>query len=797
MPRKRKPGAGDAQLPDSARVVVRFRSGLRIPVDSDDDEIERAGIGPWIELKQKFPSIRLRPVFTDWTDDEIARKVAEAKKLDPTYQPADFNAYWFIDFDVLVKIDLHDLVLELLRWPNVEVAYIDAPGPDPTVNADNNCCAKFQGYLDKQPDGIDARYAWTIPGGDGAPGASGVGVGFIDLERGWTVDHEDLAAQGIAAVLFGTVINNSRPHGTSVLGIVCAVDNDRGCVGIVPNLSPGSIRLVGFPDQASRPDAIRKAINSLTFGDVLLLEAQVFLNGTRLLGPIEANPCDFDVIRLATALGIIVVEAGGNGTDPGQPPPLNMDTYLTLPGKSGPGKAVLFRDAGNTDYQESWAIMVSSATAAACHMRLPEAPFGKRIDCYAWGENIMTLTSDSGGATNRYTHTFSGTSGAAAIIAGAALAVQGAVIAKSQLRLGPKRMREILSDPALGTPPCTSERKAIGVMPDLRAIFTKAIGASPKLLIRDAVGDDGTPHSDLTHASPDIILRSAKVADPQAAFGVGSGTEDSNSLSQSVVPGIDNFIYVRVLNLGGSAATDVDVSVYWAPLATLATPESWTLIGTSRIPSVPVGMQLTVSSPITWPSASIPNSSDFTFVARVECASDPAPAPAEFVTLEKFLRFVRDNRNVAWRSSQVVSGDHEFADETSGAKFKVLDFLAPGAPDHGRLMGLEISTALPTGAKVQLELPRRFYELLKSKHEFGELGAGAAKGTVRIPIQPQGKTRLEKILFPARGRNALRLIVEIPNQFQGGIYEVSARQFCDEEVVGQVSWQIRPPKNSR
>lgn len=43
-----------------------------------------------------------------------------------------------------------------------------------------------QGYLDAAPGGIDARYAWTRPGGGGA------GVKIVDVEGAWRFSHEDL-----------------------------------------------------------------------------------------------------------------------------------------------------------------------------------------------------------------------------------------------------------------------------------------------------------------------------------------------------------------------------------------------------------------------------------------------------------------------------------------------------------------------------------------------------------------------------------------------------------------------------
>lgn len=43
-----------------------------------------------------------------------------------------------------------------------------------------------QGYLDAAPAGIDARYAWGFPGGDG------MGANMVDMEQGWNLNHEDL-----------------------------------------------------------------------------------------------------------------------------------------------------------------------------------------------------------------------------------------------------------------------------------------------------------------------------------------------------------------------------------------------------------------------------------------------------------------------------------------------------------------------------------------------------------------------------------------------------------------------------
>ena len=44
----------------------------------------------------------------------------------------------------------------------------------------------MQRYLELAPGGVDARFAWTIPGGKGN------GVNMIDIEGAWNFSHEDL-----------------------------------------------------------------------------------------------------------------------------------------------------------------------------------------------------------------------------------------------------------------------------------------------------------------------------------------------------------------------------------------------------------------------------------------------------------------------------------------------------------------------------------------------------------------------------------------------------------------------------
>jgi hypothetical protein len=764
---------------DRARVVVRFGEGVSLGDDKTiEEQAEKLGVGPWKRLEQDFPGLRMTPVFARDSRERIGKFVERAVATDPHYRPADFGSFYYVDAPP--DTDFVALAKALNGWDAVQSAYVDRAGPDPLVNAGDDPRAVNQGYLDPAPDGIDAEYAWGYAGGDGA------GQRVIDLERGWTLNHEDIAAHG-ATLLHGTLLDTSRAHGTSVLGEICAVDNALGCVGIVPNVA--AVDVVSF-NGSSRVAAILAAVDTLGFGDVLLLEAQVWLNGGNLLGPIEAYDAEYEVIRLATALGIIVVEAGGNGTNNGQAPALDMDSYTTLG-----GLAILNRDPGNPDFRDSGAIIVTAATSAAPHTRLAYAPHGRRIDCYAWGQNINTLSSTDLGSTTAYTITFGGTSGASPIITGAALAVQGRAEAQLGFRFSPRQMRVILSDPATGTPPDVGETTQISVMPNLRDIFDAVFNTAPDVYLRDFVGDSGEPHDGAISASPDIILRPAPVADPQGAFGAGSGTENDATLGFTAEAGQDNHLYVRVLNQGGSPATDVEATVYWSPVATLVTPDLWTLVGTTTLPSVSVGEQLTVSDGIVWPQAAIPGPGHYCFVGLIGNAADPAPGPADFLDWDNFRRFIRENNNVTWRNFNVEDNDPDVGDPTVPKGFKALKFLAPGAPDRTRPMALEVLAKLPAGARAMLEVPLMFAELLRACDRLGRVAIDRERGVALIPLNPQGRMYFGEVPFPAKSRTAMRLLVHIPEEHRRRVFRIAVRQLWQGEEVGRVTWQLQPKRD--
>lgn len=750
------------------RVVVKFHDYVDLPYDrSAQDQLEKLGIGPWRQLTAAFKGITLGPLFASKKPSEVLDLVNRGKAMDPAYRPPNLLNYFAVN--VPTGVHAEEVAKVLSAWTSVAVAYVEPPPVvPPAVNAADDPRSANQGYLDPAPDGIDAEYAWGFAGGDG------LGQTLVDLEWGWTFNHEDLVAHGITLI---SGLNHSYfYHGSGVLGEVAASDNTVGCVGIAPALA--SVRCVGqwlSGGGYGTSQPILDAIATMNFGDVLLLEAQTSLWGYVMV-PVEIEPAVFDVIRLATALGIVVVEAAGNGG-------VDLDTVVN------PGGDQIFNRA-SPDFLDSGAIIVGAASSAAPHTRLAFSCHGSRIDCYGWGENVDTLSSDATNtATDLYTTAFSGTSSATPIVTGAALVVQGLSEANLGHRLAPWQLREILNDPANGTASQDPAVDRIGVMPNLKAIIDLDIlNLAPDVYVRDFVGDTGDPHTGSISASPDVILRSSAVADPQASFGEGSGTENSATLGHQAEAGQDNFIYVRVRNRGGTAAANVEATVYWSPASTLITPDLWTLVGSTTIPNVPTGDLLTVSDAIVWPSAQIPATGHYCFVALIGNAQDPAPAPADFLDWSNFQLFIRANNNVTWRNFNVV--DNVPPSAAQPPEYVELPFMAAGAPDKARPMGLEIAARLPVGAAVVLEMPREFSQLIRRRPvPFQER---KDRRVVHVPVNPRGRTKFREIAFPARARIPLRLLVKVPRSMRKYEFEVFARQLYEKREVGRVTWRLAP-----
>jgi hypothetical protein len=441
------PAAPVSDLPPR-RVVVKFKPHVQLPYSSDAaSRLDAPSNAAWRDLVAAHPGIELKPYFS--TLGEVALKgLAQRKSRIPgTPVSAPFTQYYAVH--TAAGTDPETVARAIAQWPTVEIAYVEGGPVPPPVNPADDPLSADEGYLNAAPTGLDARFAWTAA-------ADGTGIGFVDVERGWTLNHEDLAAAGITLI---SGMNQDYPgHGTAVLGEVLAVDNTIGGIGIAPNVHARVVSQWRTSTDYNTAEAILSAVNVMSPGDVLQLEAQANY-GTYTNTPVEVEQATFDAIRYAVSQGIIVVEAGGNGAN-------DLDAF-----KDANGKTILKR--GSPDFRDSGAILVGAASSTAPHSRLSFSNYGSRIDCFAWGENISTCGDGwTGNLTNSYTSSFGGTSGATPMVTGAALLVQSWRAYQGHPRHTPTGMRSVLS--ATGnTASANPSSDRIGVMPDLKSILMR------------------------------------------------------------------------------------------------------------------------------------------------------------------------------------------------------------------------------------------------------------------------------------------------------------------------------------
>lgn len=457
-----------------------------------------------IEQIVKKAKGRLRQLF-EVPEDTLINERADLEAATSASVP-DLSVYYQVQAE---DGRLEELAEELREQDAIEAAYVKPPGEPPiaptevedspprttsashafdSVPAPTPDFTPRQIYLNAAPAGIDARFAWTLPGGSGA------GVDIIDLEWGWNFNHEDLLANHGGIV--GGTGSFRDDHGTAVIGEISGDRNSLGITGICPDARISAIAF-SLPTAA----AIRMAANRLRTGDIMLLE--IHRAGPRFnFQPrddqqgyiaVEWWPDDYDAIRYATSRGIIVVEAAGNGRQ-------NLDDPIYSIRPTGfPSSWTNPFDRSNRD---AGAILVGAgAPPPGTHgrnhgsdrSRLGFSNYGASVDSQAWGREVTStgyadlLGRNSSGNPDPalkdqwYTDTFSGTSSASPIVVGALACVQGILRGRGSTLLTPATARNLLR--TTGTPQQDTtgrpSSQRIGNRPDLRQMISSVTGGTP------------------------------------------------------------------------------------------------------------------------------------------------------------------------------------------------------------------------------------------------------------------------------------------------------------------------------
>ena len=111
--------------------------------------------------------------------------------------------------------------------------------------------------------------------------------------------------------------------------------------------------------------------------------------------------------------------------------------------------------------------------------------YGSRVDVNTWGRSIFTLGSTGGKIYGNGTDDinddytlFSGTSGAAPIVAGAIASLQGVIMAEGREPLNSYDMRDLIT--STGVAQSEGLNKPVGKRPDLKAAIQKIYSWRPE-----------------------------------------------------------------------------------------------------------------------------------------------------------------------------------------------------------------------------------------------------------------------------------------------------------------------------
>jgi subtilisin family serine protease len=400
----------------------------------------------------------------------VKSRVEVAATLPPEPDPAkfkkkgmdtDFIQSGFVQVVPKNSRDAAKIARQLNQKGPVWKAYV-APRPVPAAVLNGSALGSrnfepSQGYLHAAPNGIGAIETW------GLAGAKGTGVTICDIEGNWNRSHEDLPS-GIP-LLGGTLIPDVgwRNHGTAVLGEMVSRPGQKGTVGI-SHAARAAVQSAVINGVFNVAGAISNATDRLRAGDAILIELQATGPNNKFVA-MQYWGDIFSAIVAATAKGITVVEAAGNGNE-------NFDLAIF----------------NNTGLQkDSGAIVVGAGIPPTNHFdtdngyvsigvprsRIWFSNFGKIVNVQAWGWHVTTLgygDAQGGGSENAwYTIRFSGTSSASPIVTGAVACLQGRARAKNGSPMTPAKVRKILM--ATGTPqqagPGVPLTQNIGPQPNL------------------------------------------------------------------------------------------------------------------------------------------------------------------------------------------------------------------------------------------------------------------------------------------------------------------------------------------
>ena len=384
------------------------------------------------------------------SDRELAQRSLSVPSKMPKSVSSEFAQSGVVQIVPRRGRDCAALVKLLAKHHVVWKAY-EAPQLQPAMATPN--MEPCQVHLGSRPHGVGAMASWEYQGGQGE------GIAVCDIEGDWNFDHEDLPR---VTLFGGTLVGGDwKDHGTAVLGEIVGKANGRGIAGIAPKAKP-RVHSAFINGKWNIPQAIMNSAQRMQAGDVILIELQ----GEKFEA-VQFWDDTFSAIRAATAKGIMVVEAAGNGG-------LDFDAavYNGSNLQKDSGAIVVGAGVPVTNYYDHTTGSAQRYTKIGVpRSRAWFSNYGKIVNVQGYGDHVTTLgygDAQGGPEDQWYTHRFSGTSSASPIVTGVVACLQGIALTTGG-PFSPSELRALLI--STGTPqaddPDHPKSQHIGPLPDI------------------------------------------------------------------------------------------------------------------------------------------------------------------------------------------------------------------------------------------------------------------------------------------------------------------------------------------
>ena len=303
--------------------------------------------------------------------------------------------------------------------------------------------------------------------------------------------------------------------------------------------------------------------------------------------------------------------------------------------------------------------------------------------------------------------------------------------------------------------------------------------------IRDTVEDNGTEPlvpkigaDPELWASPDIIVRSELVDDPQDEL--GQTVKYRSDLCDLVEYGQDNYIYLRIQNRG-TLTGDCMASVYLTKSVgsnqkyNLA---NWTKIDRLKIQNLESG-EFRVAGPILWPADMVPakpNNDNYCLIVILDSPGDPSPGLTAPVAKNDFIKLVKDSNNLAWRKIDV-----ENIIDTQDPLFSLSFHLQrpykdpqnPYVPDYSH-PDLEINIKDFLQSDIWVKVTNRLMSNNTSMVKMTKLQTNSPTHTT-LKFMELGVTgKLQRVTLNPGEETKVTVYYTIPQRTQAGVYPIIA-----------------------